>query len=493
MTQTLRYKSEQRYETFLKKYEIVGKIGEGAYGIVRRAFEKNNRSNDVAIKTFKLKITREGEGIPVTVCREINLLRELEHDNIMKVRDVFLDPSDQSLVMVCNYCKLDLEKLLKYHRSEKKVNYTERPGVTPVLKKLPKRLDKSVIKSILWQILRGLEYLHSNWIIHRDLKPANILVNDTDIERGTIKIADFGLARVFKDPLRRLGDDGAVVTIWYRPPEILLGSKHYTPAIDVWAVGCIFNELVTSKPLFEGKEIKSEHNQNPFQQHQLETIFKILGTPTLEMWPSLKHLPEYRQIETMQRYMPQLEKHTLLEPNKSEFDLLKRLLEYDPSKRITAKEALMHPFFQESPAPSMHCFANNKFKYPEHQIQQDQPQAIPPNVPQQPNQRVLQQPHHHYPQYNQHYLQQQQQQPPPYQQQQQQRIHPSVQQSQQQQQQQQQPLPHVQQQLLPHVQQQPIQQQQQQQQHTKPKKTIGTKRSVEGGTNTGRTSKKKKI
>jgi cyclin-dependent kinase 8/11 len=122
-------------------------------------------------------------------------------------------------------------------------------------------------------------------------------VNDTEAEKGTIKIADFGLARVVKDPLRRLGDDGAVVTIWYRPPEILLGSKHYTPAIDIWAVGCIFNELVTSKPLFEGKEIKMEHNQNPFQSDQLQTIFKILGTPDTNQWPGMKHLPVCLSIQ----------------------------------------------------------------------------------------------------------------------------------------------------------------------------------------------------
>ncbi|KAL0477940.1 cyclin-dependent kinase [Acrasis kona] len=400
MTQTLRDKSSQRYDVFLKKYDIVGKIGEGAYGIVRRASERTTKT-DVAIKTFKLKITREGEGIPVTVCREINLLRELDHENIMKVRDIYLQPIEKSLIMVCNYCKLDLEKLLKYHRSEKKVIYIEKPGAQQVLKKLPKSLDRAVIKSVLWQILRGLEYLHANWIIHRDLKPANILVNDTDTERGTIKIADFGLARVFKDPLRRLGDDGAVVTIWYRPPEILLGSKHYTPAIDVWAVGCIFNELITAKPLFEGKEVKMDHNQNPFQNHQLETIYKILGTPSHDAWPTLKHLPEYKQTENWERFAPQLERHTRLDPTSPDFDLLKRLLEYDPMKRITAKQALSHPFFSQDPLPTTQCFLNHKFKYPDHQFQSEQPQQHSqlPSYPaqqasnmRQPHPQMMQQP-----------------------------------------------------------------------------------------------------
>jgi cyclin-dependent kinase 8/11 len=225
------------------------------------------------------------------------------------------------------------------------------------------------VKSILWQILRGLEYLHANWIIHRDLKPANILLNDDDTEFGTVKIADFGLARVVKDPIRRLGDDGPVVTIWYRAPEILLGTKHYTPAVDMWAVGCIFNELVTSKPLFDGREVKPDHNQNPFQKFQVETIFKILGTPTVDMWPTLPDLPEYHNCASWSKYQSQLHAYTPLDPKKSAFDLLKRLLTYDPQQRITAKEALRHPFFDESPRPTIHCFGRERlFLYPEHSI-----------------------------------------------------------------------------------------------------------------------------
>lgn len=235
---------------------------------------------------------------------------------------------------------------------------------------LTKRLPQPVIKSILWQILRGVEYLHSNWIIHRDLKPANILLNDDDGEYGTVKIADFGLARIFKDPIRRLGDDGPVVTIWYRAPEILLGAKHYTPAIDMWAVGCIFGELITSKPLFDGKEIKIENNQNPFQMDQVQTIIKILGTPTLEMWPTLQDLPEYSQLSNLQVFKPQLHAYMPSESlSKAGYDLLRRMLVYNPQQRITARDALRHSYFDETPKPSLSCFGKEReFFYPEHNI-----------------------------------------------------------------------------------------------------------------------------
>lgn len=153
-------------------------------------------------------------------------------------------------------------------------------------------MKEYTVKSLLWQLLNGLHYLHSNWIIHRDLKPSNILVMGEGEEQGVVKIADFGLARIYQAPLRPLSDNGVVVTIWYRAPELLLGSRHYTPAVDMWAVGCIFAEMLALKPLFQGIEDKS--SPHAFQKDQLDKIFRVLGHPTVEKWPMLPFLPHWQ-------------------------------------------------------------------------------------------------------------------------------------------------------------------------------------------------------
>lgn len=212
-------------------------------------------------------------------------------------------------------------------------------------------MPMQTVKSLLWQILQGINYLHRNWIIHRDLKPSNILVTGSDkppTDRGCVKIADFGLARLFQAPLRPLTDvDAVVVTIWYRAPELLLGSKHYTKAIDLWAIGCIFAELITSKPLFQGveKERKGD-DRNPFQTDQIDKIFKILGKPSQEQWSNIHELPNWSQAQAWTNHTGCLQDRVRgLKKGSAGFDLLSKLLEYDPTKRITAENALKHPFF----------------------------------------------------------------------------------------------------------------------------------------------------
>ncbi|XP_020519819.1 cyclin-dependent kinase E-1 isoform X3 [Amborella trichopoda] len=236
------------------------------------------------------------------------------------------------LAIVVHYSK----EIIKHHRE-----------------KVSQPIKEYTVKSLLWQLLNGLNYLHSNWIIHRDLKPSNILVMGEGDEQGVVKIADFGLARIYQAPLKPLSDNGVVVTIWYRAPELLLGAKHYTSAVDMWAVGCIFAELLTLKPLFQGVEVKA--TPNPFQLDQLEKIFKVLGHPTQEKWPTLVNLPcwqnDQQHIQSRKYDNPGLHSVVHLPQKTPAYDLLSKMLEYDPRKRVTAAQALEHEYFRIEPPP----------------------------------------------------------------------------------------------------------------------------------------------
>ncbi|EFC42038.1 predicted protein [Naegleria gruberi] len=335
----LRPKTEQRYDNFNRKYKCLGVVGKGAYGSVS-CYEDIKTKKKVAVKQFFMRSGKD-DGIPITLCREINLLRELEHENVLKVQDVVIH-NDGSFNMILDYCKLDLERLLAYHKTLMRL-----PQGPP----LPPKLDDGMIKSIMYQILKGIQYLHSKWVIHRDLKPSNILINDdSHADRGVVKVADFGLARVFKAPLRRFHDDGPVVTIWYRAPELLMGAKHYTPAIDIWSVGCIMYELFELKPLFKGEEVKQNNNPNPFQRDQLDKIFTVLGKPNDQIWPTINSLPESKHLASFSETTNTLESVFKMPKESLEYDLLRQLLEYDPAKRITAKEALQHKYFKDKPS-----------------------------------------------------------------------------------------------------------------------------------------------
>ncbi|CAK9860032.1 unnamed protein product [Sphagnum jensenii] len=321
---------------WLQQYELMGKIGEGTYGLVYlvRSKQPAHRGMKIAIKKFKQ--SKEGDGVSPTAIREIMLLRECIHENILKLINVHINHGDMSLYLAFDYAEHDLYEVIRHHRE-----------------KLSFAMNQYTVKSLLWQILNGLNYLHSNWIIHRDLKPSNILVMGEGDEQGVVKIGDFGLARIFQAPLKPLCDNGVVVTIWYRAPELLLGVKHYTTAVDMWAVGCIFAELLTLKPLFQGVEDKS--TPNPFQLDQLEKIFKVLGHPTLEKWPTLANLPHWQSnrllIQSRKYDNSGLCSIVQLPPKSAAFDLLTRMLEYDPAKRITAAQALEHGYFRSDPMP----------------------------------------------------------------------------------------------------------------------------------------------
>eukprot|EP00898_Chlorokybus_atmophyticus_P009082 jgi/Chlat1/9175/Chrsp97S08449 len=339
-------KAKELRPAWLDAYEHVGKIGEGTYGVVFLARDKlGPRKGRVAIKKFKP--AKEGDGVSPTAIREIMLLREIQHENVVRLENVHINHADGSLYLAFDYAEHDLYEVIKYHREKRGLSPNANVG-----------LSTYCVKSLLWQLLNGLHYLHSNWILHRDLKPSNILVMGDGEEQGVVKIADFGLARVYQAPLKPLSDNGVVVTIWYRAPELLLGARHYTPAVDVWAVGCIFAELITLKPLFQGNEEKS--SGNAFQADQLDKIFRVLGHPTPEAWPGLAHLPLWQKnagnIKSKRYAQPMLQHVCNLPPKSAAYDLLVKMIEYDPSRRITAAQAMEHEYFSQEPLPGRNAF-----------------------------------------------------------------------------------------------------------------------------------------
>lgn len=299
------------------------------------------------------------------------LCSELSHPNIINLVEIILE--DKCIFMVFEYAEHDLLQIIHHHTQP-----TRYPIPAPT------------IKSILFQLLNGLLYLHSNWVLHRDLKPANIMVTS----KGEVRIGDLGLARLFYKPLHNLfSGDKVVVTIWYRAPELLLGSRHYTPAVDLWAVGCIFAELLSLRPIFKGEEAKMDSKKTvPFQRNQMQKITEILGMPTKEQWPGLVHQPEYSQLQSLPYSSRDASNTRGLEtwywsilkssnypsepasayPGQQGFDLLSRLLEYDPAKRLTAQEALQHPYFSANGEKvSANCFEGMVVQYPHRRVSQD--------------------------------------------------------------------------------------------------------------------------
>ncbi|XP_078130536.1 cyclin-dependent kinase 8 isoform X3 [Sander vitreus] len=317
------------------------KVGRGTYGHVYKAKRKDGKDE----KEYALKQI-EGTGISMSACREIALLRELKHPNVIALQKVFLSHSDRKVWLLFDYAEHDLWHIIKFHRASK-------------ANKKPMQLPRGMVKSLLYQILDGIHYLHANWVLHRDLKPANILVMGEGPERGRVKIADMGFARLFNSPLKPLADlDPVVVTFWYRAPELLLGARHYTKAIDIWAIGCIFAELLTSEPIFHCRQ-EDIKTSNPFHHDQLDRIFSVMGFPADKDWEDIRKMPEYPTLQkdfrrttyansSLIKYM---EKHKV-KPDSKVFLLLQKLLTMDPTKRITSEQALQDPYFLEEPLPT---------------------------------------------------------------------------------------------------------------------------------------------
>jgi len=290
----------------LNKYAKLEKIGEGTYGLVYKARDKVTNQL-VALK--KIRLESEDEGTPSTAVREISILKQLQHPNIVQLIEVI--HTETSLTLVFEYLDQDLK------------NYLDACG--------EKGIDDYTIKSFLFQLLQGIAYCHKHRVLHRDLKPQNLLIN----MEGELKLADFGLARGFGIPVKKYTHE--VVTLWYRPPDVLMGSTKYSTQVDIWGVGCIFAEMATGRPLFCGSS----------DQDQLVKIFKIMGTPTRAEWPGMVDLPEYKNVETYPRYEGKKLKQVLPRLSKTGLDLIERMLQADPQKRITAKDAMRHAYFAD--------------------------------------------------------------------------------------------------------------------------------------------------
>eukprot|EP01134_Creolimax_fragrantissima_P003089 CFRG3089T1 len=332
-------------------------IGEGTYGLVYKAKRKitDRRSDDRVYALKKIKGT-DSDGLSLSSCREIGLLREIKHQNLVSLEEVYLHPETRDVWLLFEYAEHDLYHILHTHRN------TGPPKGQLVL------LGDQMVKSIMWQLLQGMKYLHDNWILHRDLKPANILLIGSGREIGTVKICDLGMARVFNTPLKRLSDvDPVVVTIWYRAPELLLGSKHYTKAIDMWAIGCIFAELMTTKPIFRGHQEESDKfNRAPFQKDQCDKIFRLLGCPTAKYWPDVKKLPESDRLSQYAQHKSNILVNTIKNSPyfvretmpKEAYDLLVPMLELNPSRRYTCEGALNCKYFKQEPLAKPNIFSD---------------------------------------------------------------------------------------------------------------------------------------
>uniref|UniRef100_A0A3Q1BE72 cyclin-dependent kinase n=1 Tax=Amphiprion ocellaris TaxID=80972 RepID=A0A3Q1BE72_AMPOC len=295
----------------VEEFQCLNRIEEGTYGVVYRAKDKKT---DEIVALKRLKMEKEKEGFPITSLREINTILKAQHPNIVTVREIVVGSNMDKIYIVMNYVEHDLKSLME----------TMKQPFLP-----------GEVKTLMIQLLRGVRHLHDNWILHRDLKTSNLLLS----HKGILKIGDFGLAREYGSPLKPYTP--VVVTLWYRSPELLLGAKEYSTAVDMWSVGCIFGELLTQKPLFPGKS----------EIDQINKIFKDLGSPSEKIWPGYSELPAVKKMTFTEYPYNNLRKRFGALLSDQGFDLMNKFLTYCPSKRILSDEALKHEYFRETPLP----------------------------------------------------------------------------------------------------------------------------------------------
>ncbi len=307
----------------VEAYEKLNRISEGSYGVVYRA---RCRATGAVVALKRIKLDRERDGFPLTSVREINVLAALRHPGIVNVLEVVVGPALDSVFMVMEYADHDLKSVME--------------------RRMSAPFSVAEAKCLARQLLAGVAYLHENWVLHRDIKTSNILYTNG----GRLKLCDFGLARRYGEPLRPYTQ--LVVTLWYRPPELLLGATEYSTAVDAWSCGCVLAELLLRAPLFAGRS----------ELAQLDLIFKATGTPTEASWPGVGRLPAWGKFKfggappgrgTLRARFPPPGPAFDGRPALSAagFDLLSRLLEPCPERRLSCAEALEHPWFAEAPLP----------------------------------------------------------------------------------------------------------------------------------------------
>lgn len=294
-------------------FERIGLVGEGTYGQV---FKAQNWMSKELVALKRVRMTSEKDGFPITAAREIKILQRLskgtDNDKIIHLLDNMVESN--GFYMIFEYMDHDLTGILNH----------------PTF-----RLSYANIKDLAHQFFSGLAHIHRAGILHRDIKSSNILVNS----EGQLKIADFGLARQYDKMSERLNIEqhftNRIITLWYRPVEILLGETEYTTGPDVWSGGCVFMELFTRKAIFTGTN----------EITQLDYIWSILGTPSPSVWPDWKKTAWYSMLRPEQKYEPCFEKRFGSIVPADALALAQRIFTYDPKKRPKAEDVLQDPYF----------------------------------------------------------------------------------------------------------------------------------------------------
>ncbi|KAI7882921.1 Pkinase-domain-containing protein [Lichtheimia hyalospora FSU 10163] len=325
-------------------FEKIGQVGEGNYGKVYKA-RNGKTGNLIALKRIRMK--NDKDGFPITAMREIKLLQRLKHERIVELEEIMV--AKGSVYMVLEYMDHDLSGILSH------------PNF---------KFEPAHAKSLVKQMLQGLAFLHQKGILHRDIKGSNLLIN----KKGQLKIADFGLARVFQQNSAH-DYTNRVITLWYRPPELLLGATAYGPAVDIWSGGCIMIEFFAGKPVFNGVD----------EITQLDIIYKTMGTPTTETWPSITQLPWYDLVRPKEQYPNKFRELYEKTMSPGALELLEAMLSMNPEQRPTAEQALQFDYFTkeepEAVMPANLLDVNGDWHEFESKQRKRQKGAVPPPPP----------------------------------------------------------------------------------------------------------------